>query len=345
MGDSISILERLPKVDLHVHLDGSIKPETVLDLSIEEDVSLPSNNITDLRNLLGIHGSCISLREYLSKFELVSKLLHSERALERVAFEIVEQASAQNCKYIEVRFAPQQHREKGLRIDEVLQAVIRGLKRGNETFDVKARVIACCMRHHSIKQNMEVIEVASHFLHKGLVAVDLAGDEAEYPAYLHLEVFQYANKKGIPVTIHAGEAGGPENIYDAVTKLCANRIGHGVRLRENQKIYDFIRDQKIPLEMCPISNIQTKASKSWSDYPLKEYYEKGINITINTDNLTVSNTNLVKEYKIIMEKYKFTLKDISNFILNGLQASFLPEGEKKMLTDKYREEFLKVGLY
>ncbi|WP_141433966.1 adenosine deaminase [Bacillus sp. 03113] len=341
---SSDILEKLPKVDLHLHLDGSLKPETVFDLSIQEGLNLPAKNPNELLSYLQIQDTCTSLKEYLSKFDLVSSLLHTEKALERVAYELVEQAFEKNVQYIEVRFGPQLHRNNGLSLEQIIEAVINGLKRGEKEYGVKTNVIACCLRHHSIAENLEVIEAASSFHGKGLAAVDLAGDEAAFPAHLFREVFQLANKKGVPVTIHAGEAGGPENIYEAVTHLHAARIGHGVRLREDPKVKELILANRIPLEMCPISNIQTKACIDWDDYPIRDYFDNGILITVNTDNLTVSNTDITKELQNLMDKFQFSIEEISKILLNGIEAAFLSSSEKNSLRKKFHEDFLTLGI-
>lgn len=345
MGNDTLLIEKLPKVDLHLHLDGSIKPETVIELAQAESISLPFNNKAGLLPYMQINDSCESLSQYLSKFEFVSQFLHSKAALERVAFDVVEQAYVQNCKYIEVRFGPQLHRMKGLTLEEVIDSVIKGLKKGEKAFGVKAQAIACCLRHHSIKDNIDVIEAAANFVGHGLAAVDLAGDEASFPAALHRSVFQLAMKKGIPITIHAGEAAGPENIYEAITHLGASRIGHGVRSRENEEVLNLIQKNKIPLEMCPISNIQTKACCRWEDYPIRDYFDMGIFVTINTDNLTVSKTSLTREYTILKDKFNFTINELCTLIMNGVEAAFLSSKEKAELKNTILMEYTNLGVY
>ncbi len=325
----------MPKIDLHLHLDGSVKPKTVLSLAKREKIKLPVYDERQLRGLMQIDDNCDSLTTYLSKFELVSRVLHSRYGLEQVAMETVEQAFKQNCKYIEVRFGPQLHRKKGLSLEQVIEAVINGLKKGERMYGVKANAIACCLRHHSIEENKEVIEAATGFVDAGLVAVDLAGDEATYPAQLFHQVFELANKKDLPITIHAGEAAGPENIDVAVNQLGANRIGHGVRLRDNLDLLDSIHLKQIPLEMCPISNIQTKTCNGWNDYPIRDYFDRGLLVTVNTDNLTVSNTTLTKEWIVLAEKYKFTVEELHQLSLNSIQASFLSKDEKAALSTTF----------
>lgn len=335
---------KLPKVDLHLHLDGSVRPETILELAREKGVALPAADRLSLLPHMQVQGDCASLNEYLSKFAFVGAFLHSSGALERVACELVEQAAAQRCKYVEVRFAPQLHRGEGLSTEEVIHCVLEGLKRGEAAYGVKARGIAVCLRSHSDRHNVETIEAAARFVDRGIVAVDLAGDEASFPAGRFADVFALARKRDIPITIHAGEAAGPQNIYDAVTKLGASRIGHGVRLREDERTHRLIRAKRIPLEMCPISNIQTKASPNWSAYPIRSYFEDELHVTVNTDNLTVSDTSLEKEYAMLEEHCAFRPDEIARLILNGVDAAFLPDGEKRELRAAVRQELALQGI-
>jgi adenosine deaminase len=335
---------KLPKVDLHLHLDGSVKPETFVELAAAEGVALPGTDPETLASLMKVRGDCASLLEYLSKFEFVGRFLHTAQALERVAYELVGQASEQRCKYIEVRFGPQLHRARGLSADEVIHSVVEGLKRGEAAFGVKARGIVACLRNHEDALNRETLEAASRYVGRGIVAVDLAGDEANYPAERFADVFAIARRRDIPITIHAGEAAGPKNVYDAVTKLGAARIGHGVRLREDEETYRLIRDRRIPLEMCPISNIQTKASPSWSAYPIREYFDRELTLTVNTDNLTVSDTNLTKEYETLQERFGFRPAELKRLAMNGVDAAFLPDAEKRELRLDMEREFESLGI-
>ncbi|QJD82179.1 adenosine deaminase [Cohnella herbarum] len=342
---SFYLLSALPKVDLHVHLDGCIKPATLLKLADRQGIALPSNVISDLVPYVQVGEDCTSLTEYLTKFEFVLPFLQTKESLEQVAYEVVEQAAEHRIKYIEVRFAPQLHRENGLSAADAISHVIQGLQRGEEAFDVKARAIAICMRNHSVATNLEVVEAASLFIGRGLVAVDLAGDESSYPTTLFREVFALARELEIPVTIHAGEAAGPDSIEEAVLNLGARRIGHGVRLREDANVLNLIKDQKIPLELCPTSNIQTKAVNGWDVYPIREYFDQGIVFTVNTDNPGVSGTDITREYRVISEKFGFTLAEITKLILNGVDASFLEPEEKAALKRDFELILIQLGVY
>ncbi|MDF2925988.1 MAG: adenosine deaminase [Paenibacillaceae bacterium] len=337
-------LSQFPMIDLHVHLDGSVKPDTLLELAAEQGEPLTIACKQELADRMQINDSCRSLKEYLSKFDFVLPYLQTGRALERVAYETVLQSAACNGKYIEVRFAPLLHTRQGLGVDEVIRRVLAGLKRGEEQFGVLARGIAICMRHHDPLRNLEVVEAAASFRKQGLAAVDLAGDEASFPPLLHEAVFARAHRLGIPVTIHAGEAAGPENIYDAIVRLGARRIGHGVRAKESDRVLKFVSEHRVPLELCPVSNIQTKAVPGWEMYPVREYFEQGLVLTINTDNPTVSGTTLLREYTVLADRFGFSPQEIARLIMNSVQAAFVEEREKKALLGQFRERFRELDI-
>ncbi|MED4600403.1 adenosine deaminase [Paenibacillus validus] len=332
------LIRKLPKVDLHLHLDGCVKPETALELASTLGIPLPASEKELLLPYMQVTDDCGSLKEYLSKFDFTTPFLQTGDALKRVAREAVEQAAEHSCGYIEVRFAPQLHRKMGLSVDETMYWVTEGLKQGEARCGVKARAIAICMRNHSQQANREVVEAAARFLGQGVVAVDLAGDEASFPAELFRDTFALARKHGIPITIHAGEAAGPANIYEAVTRLGAVRIGHGVRLQENPEVLEIVRERNVPLELCPVSNIQTKAVSGWEAYPIKQYFEQGLTLTVNTDNPTVSGTTITQEYQTIAEKFHFTLHELAAIVMNGVDAAFLEPREKRILKADFKRK-------
>ncbi|MCY9657453.1 adenosine deaminase [Paenibacillus chondroitinus] len=337
-------LTRLPKVDLHLHLDGSVKPETILEIALDQGIDLPVYNKEGLIPHMRVGDECGSLIEYLSKFDFTTRFMQSGEALERIAYEVAQQSAEHNCKYVEVRFAPQLHRNNGLTVEETIHYVVEGMKRGQRDFGVKAGVIAICMRNHSCESNLEVIRAAAKFVGKGVVAVDLAGDEASYPPEWFREVFAESGRLGIPVTIHAGEAAGAVNVYEAVTNLGAVRIGHGVRLKEDTDILELVKDRRIPLEMCPISNIQTKAVSGWEAYPIREYLEQGLLVTINTDNPSVSGTDITNEYRVLSDRFGFTEPELVRLVMNGVEAAFMDESDKLLLRREMEAEINSLGM-
>jgi len=342
--DTLSLLEKMPKVDLHVHLDGSLKPATLFRLAADQGIPLPAATERELLPYVQAGDECGSLTEYLTKFAFVLPFLQTGEALEQVACEAVEDASRQRIRYLEIRFAPQLHRQRGLTPSDAIRHVLAGLRRGEERFGTKARCIAICMRNHSVADNLEVVEAAASFVGQGLVAVDLAGDESAHPASRFREVFGLAERLGIPATIHAGEAAGPDSIEEAVRRLGASRIGHGVRAKEDPAVLNLLRERRIPLELCPISNIQTKAVAGWASYPVREYFDQGLMLTVNTDNPGVSGTDLNKEYAALAERFGFTASEIATLILNGVEAAFLPPEEKAELRREFEGNFAALGI-
>jgi adenosine deaminase len=340
----LELIERMPKVDLHIHLDGSVRPQTVREIALEEDVQLPTTELSVLLHLLQVDKGCKNLPDYLSKFELPLRVMQSESSLRKIAFEIVEDAALQGVRYIEVRFAPQLHTQKGLSIEEVIAAVVSGLEAGERKFSTIARAIVICMRNHLPGTNLKVMQSAQTFLGKGVVGLDLAGDEAHYPPIIHKDVFRLAYDAKFPITIHAGEAAGPENIRESVMNMFAQRIGHGVRLKEDPRLLEWIIRKQIPLEMCITSNVQTRVIPDWKSHPIKEYFSEGVLVTINTDNTTVSNTNITKEIRSAVEILGLSIQDIASMTLTAVKVSFLEGSRKNTLVKEYRTAFQHLGI-
>lgn len=328
-------IKQLPKIELHVHLDGSVLPATLIQLARKQGKTLPTYDEQELLSFMQVEEQCESLNEYLSTFDFVLPFLQTEEALELVAYELVAQCAVHNVKYVEVRFAPHLHTNEGLSIAQIYEAVIKGLHRGEQTFNIVARCIGIILRGHDEAKQAETVEMAKPFLNKGLVAVDLAGAEALFPPALYTKPFNLAKQLNIPITIHAGEAGGAENIWTSIQQLHATRIGHGVRLQEDDTIFNDVKQMQIPLEFCPISNIQTKAVEGWEQYPIKDYMEKGIMITVNTDNLTVSNTNLTKELSTLVERFNLSLEELASLQLNALHSIFLEQESRPHFQDRF----------
>lgn len=334
----VEAIKQLPKVELHVHLDGSVRPSTLIKLAKAQGKDIATTDETELLQYVQVEENCESLVDYLNTFDFVLPYMQTEEALETVAYEIVQQCAEQNVKYVEVRFAPHLHTQEGLSIERIYEAVIRGLKRGEKQYNVVSRCIGIILRGHDTKNQFETVEIGVKYFGKGLVAVDLAGAESLFPPELYVAPFAKAEELHIPITIHAGEAAGASSIWTAVSQLHAIRIGHGVRLNEDKKIFNDIKQLQTPLEFCPISNIQTKAVSGWEQYPIKSYLEQGIKVTVNTDNLTVSNTNLTKELVSIMEKCQLSLNDVALLQKNAIESIFLEDEVKATVQKRFMAE-------
>ncbi|MFC3800178.1 adenosine deaminase [Cohnella sp. GCM10012308] len=330
-------LEALPKADLHLHLDGCVKPSTLLQLAADRGYPLPADRAEDLLPYMQVDADCDSLKTYLDKFSFVLPLLQDAASLKRVAEEAVEQSAARNCLYIEVRFAPALHINAGLTPEAAIDAVLDGLKQGEAAYGTVARLIVICMRHQNEEINLPVIRGAIARQGQGVVAVDLAGDEASHPAEKFRGTFAAAREAGIPITIHAGEAAGSFNVREAVEGLGATRIGHGIRLREDPELLAWIRERRIPLELCPTSNIQTKAVADWDDYPIRSYYDAGLYVTVNTDNPTVSGTDMTRECEAIATRFSFTPAELADLMRGALLAAFAEPPVKELLLARFDE--------
>ena len=310
----------MKKVELHLHLDGSIRPSTISEIL--------NINLEEAKKLSTIETKCASLKEYLTKFDIPLKIMQTKENLERVAFELAQDLQKDDVIYAEIRFAPNKHLKSGLTLDEVVTAILKGLSQ----VPIKTNLILCMMRGDSYEQNLKVIKLAKKYLNHGVVAIDLAGSEASYPVNLYQELFEIAQKENIPFTIHAGEADGPLSVINAIN-LGAKRIGHGVRAIESEKSLKLIKEKNITLEVCPKSNLDTNMYEKLSNHPIKKLYDMGLLVTINTDNRTVSNTNLTKSYQDLQEVFSFTKQDFLKMNENALQSAFLNQAEiEELLT-------------
>jgi adenosine deaminase len=334
------LLARLPKIDLHLHLDGSLRAETVLDLARLQGLSLPAWTAGELRRLLEVWGRAHDLAEYLTKFDLPVRLLQHADALSRVAAELVEDVSHENVRYAEVRFAPWLHTRRGLRLSQAIAAVLDGLYQGEKRCGVRSRLIVCCMRHHSPQDNLALAEVAIRFKDAGVGGLDLAGDEAlSTRSTLPVEAFRLAREQGLHRTVHAGEGAGPESIRMALDLLGAERLGHGVRLCEDPALMDEVRRRGITLEMCPTSNVQTSVVGSMDEHPIDAYLRAGIRVTVNTDNRRVSRTTLTEEYGLLVEHFGWGLPQILATTRNSLTAAFVPDALRTELTAEFERDW------
>lgn len=316
----------MPKVELHLHFDGSLNIE-----DIKNRYNLTDN---DIKEKMVADKKCKDLNDYLTKFDYPISIMQKKIELELDIISLLKSLKSQNVIYAEIRFAPQFHTKEWLSQDEVVNIVIEAMKK----VDIKSNLILCIMRgKDNEKENYETIEVAKKYLGKGVCALDLAGAEAIFKTSEYEEIFKYANKLNIPYTIHAGEADGVESIRSAI-KFGARRIGHGVRAIESDELVKEIAAKEITLEVCPTSNIQTCICTNYSTHPIYELYKNNVKVTINTDNMTVSNTSLENEYTKISENGDVSFEDIVKMNLNSIDAAFITKEEKGKLRQMFLEE-------
>jgi adenosine deaminase len=334
----LEFFTKLPKTDLHVHLDGSMRLQTIVELAREQGVALPAPDPDSLRAALRlgqVHGSLV---EYLKTFEVTLSVLQTAEALHRVAFELAEDGAAENVRYMEVRYAPMLHTRRGLRLTTVVEAVLAGLREGRERFGIESNVIVCGIRNISPESSLEMAELAVAYKNRGVVGFDLAGAEYDHPAKHHKPAFQLVRDNNINTTIHAGEAYGPESIAQAIHVCGAHRIGHAVRLRENGDLLHYVNDHRIPLECCPSSNLQTGSVRNLASHPVKLYFNLGLRVTVNTDNRLMTDTFVSKELWQCHAHMGFTLGDIKSIIVAGFKSAFLPFHVKQQYLRRINEE-------
>lgn len=325
----LEVFEALPKTDLHVHLDGSLRLGTILDIAQKQGIRLPAEDPAGLSQAIGCGKNFGSLVDYLRGFDITLEVMQTSDALERIAFELAEDAHRENVRYMEVRYAPLLHTRAGLKLTAVVEAVLAGLGRAGEAYGIKSNLIICGIRNISPESSYAMAGLCVAYKNRGVVGFDLAGAEADFPPKHHREAFQLVRDNNINTTIHAGEAYGPQSIAQALHVCGAHRIGHGVRLREDGDLLHYVIDHRIPLECCPSSNVQTGAVREFSAHPVKLYFDLGLRVTINTDNRLITDTTVSKELWLAHSRLGIPFSDIKAIILGGFKSSFRPFHERQ----------------
>ena len=335
-------LEKLPKTDLHVHLDGSLRISTIFDLAKEQNVELPAKTEEELKKIVCCDDACADLPEYLRGFGVTLSVLQTKESLYRAAYELAEDAAKENIRYMEVRYSPILHTQKGLKLTEISNAVIDGLREAEKKFNIKTGVIICGIRNMDPSTSVRLAELAIAFKNQGVLGFDLAGAEFDNPAKHHKEAFDLALKNNLNITIHAGEAYGPESIHQALHYCGTHRIGHGTRLIEDGDLMNYVNDHRIPLEICFNSNLHTKAVKKLEEHPLSFYLDFGLRVTINTDNRLISDTTLTDEYYDVYKILGLTYPEIKLIIINGFKSAFISYHERVKLINKALADLAKI---
>ncbi|BBM88029.1 adenosine deaminase [Candidatus Uabimicrobium amorphum] len=325
----------LPKSELHCHLDGSVRINTIIDLAREYKIELPSYEESGLEKHLICGRKVVDLVEYLDAFRMTLSVMQDKDALERIAFELVEDAARENLWYFEVRFSPTLHDKKGLSYSEIVEAVLRGFAKGEAKYNIKVGLIICAMREKSLDEALEMARLCVKYYGKGVVAFDLAGAEAGNPAKKFGKAFAMIRKSLVNRTIHAGEAFGAKSIFQAI-ELGAHRIGHGISLEENEQLFQYVNNHRIAIEVCLKCNTQT--GTPLEEHPLPRFVKKGLCVTLNTDNRLMSATTLTDEYMLAINTYSFSKKQVKELIINSFTAAFLPFDEKRQLLQKVEEK-------
>lgn len=344
------IIREAPKVLLHDHLDGGLRPQTIIELADEIGYKkLPTKDPKELASWFHRGANKGNLKEFLEGFEHTCAVMQTKEALKRVAYEMIEDMKNDGVVYVETRFAPVFHTQKGLHLDEIVEAVLEGLEEGKKDFGVGYGLILCGMRN--MKNTLEIAELAVNFRKKGVVGFDLAGEEGGYPPKKHIEAFQFIQRANFNITIHAGEAFGKESIWQAIQWCGAHRIGHGTRLIEDialsadgeviglGELAQYILDKRIPIEVCLSSNLHTGAVDKLENHPFGVFFKNKFRVFLNTDDRLMSDTTLTKEYMLAQDLFKINLDDIEKLNINAMKSAFLPYNERL----KYIYDVIKPG--
>jgi len=329
-------LRRWPKAELHVHLDGCLRPTTMLELAHAQGIRLPADTSEGLAQALYVKHAR-NLEEYLTKYEITLSVMQTAGALERVAYEFVLDAAADGLRYVEVRYSPLLHRP-ALTLSQAIEAPLRGVKRGEAETGTKVGLIVCGIRTRSPAESLELARAAADYRTTGVVAFDLAGAERGHPAREHAAAFAYAAQHGMACTCHAGEGDGPDSIHQALEECGARRIGHGTRLGEDPALLEGVIERKIPLEMCLTSNVHTHTVPSLAEHPFKRYLDRGVIVTLNTDGRLMDGVSLTDEYLTALSVLGLTKADLARVTLNACESAFLPDFEKVALVSRVQSE-------
>jgi adenosine deaminase len=337
------LLHSLPKVALHRHLEGSLRLDTLVEIAHQDGLDVPARTVEEMRSLVTMANRQADQRTYLRKFQVLRLFHRSPKIIWRFAYEVVADAAADNVRYLELRFTPRALAQvRGFPLAEVTDWVCDAVEHAVRDYGVKTRLILSMNRHERLEIGETIAQMAVDRKDKGVVGLDLAGYEMDFPAKPFGSLFAWAKQAGLGITIHAGEWTGPKTVRDAIENLAADRVGHGVRVVEDASVARLARDRGIVFEVCPSSNVQSGVVCDISQHPLRDMFSLNLLTTINTDNTCVSAVTLTDEMENIMDGLGFSLRDIKAMLLNAAQAAFLPEEERQPLLEQFKKELTDV---
>ena len=331
------LLRRLPKAELHCHLDGSVRPETLLELGREYGRAMPRDDADALRDYMRVDDAR-NLEDYLARFDVTLSVMQTADALERIAYELAIDAAHDGVRYLEVRYSPVLNVRQGLSLGAAIEAPLRGIERAERDGGALSRVIVCGLRQMTSDVSLELARLAVAYRGRGIVGFDLAGGELGHMASVHAAAFTYAREHDLACTCHAGEGAGASYVRDAVHVCGADRIGHATRMFEDESLTQYVNDRRIALEICLTSNVQTRAVASYEEHPLRQYYDRGLNVVLNTDNRLMSGTTLTDEYLHAATTLGFTFDELCDIALNGFASAFISWDDRERLLVRARRD-------
>jgi adenosine deaminase len=332
------LVTEIPKVELHLHLEGAIPEETLFNLIQRQGREPSIKNLDDLRRKL----TYTDFAHFIEVWTWKNTFIKEEKDFEEIAYRVLDDLSKQNVKYVEAFYSPGDYWRQGLSVPGITECLIKGKERAYRDFGIQSELIIDLIRDHGPKRSMQYLEEVTAFLGKGLIGIGLGGSEESFPADPYASVYEEARKRGFRLTAHAGEVAGPKSIWAVIEKLGVERIGHGVRAHEDPQIVSLLKERQIPLEMCVISNVKTGVCKSVEAHPIKQYLQKGLMVTVNSDDPTMFNTSISQEYSVLAQKLGFTVSDLKRLSLNGIDASFMSDDVKKSMKFQFEKEWTQL---
>lgn len=333
--------ESIPKINLHLHLDGSFRLKTIWELVQKQNVKMPCDTLEEYTAFIKKCANAKDVNEYLKMFDAPLQVMQDFDSISRITFELIEDLSKQNYAYAEIRFAPQLHTQKSLTQSKAVEAVLEGRKKALEKYpNIKIGILTCMMSIGSAtlnwNENLETIEVCKKYLGKGVVGIDLAGAEGIVPLTNFSGLFDKVKEYHLPTTCHAGDSQGPETV-EAAFSFGATRIGHGHQVYRDPKLVEFAKEHQILFEICPTSNVQCQTVASYAKHPMKQLFDQGVRVSVNTDNDTFAAVHIADEYENCIKEMGFTIKDILQMNIYAAEASFMPKEEKGLLIKQYQK--------
>ncbi len=335
--DTLEAIRALPKVELHVHILGSIQPETLLSIIREDGISAPYSNVEEIGNRFEYTDFMNFIRTYMEIVEYITDARH----FERITYEMLETCSKSNVQYVEASFSPRDHLPNNLDFKDMVNAINQGIQRAQHDFDIETNIRIDVVRTSSSEEATEILDLIERNP-DNIISIDIGGNEREYPPQPFAEIYERARGMGLHCVAHAGEAAGPESIWGALHHLKVERIGHGITARGNPDLIEHLKQNKIAIEMCPVSNLRTGVVPSISEHPIREFFEKGLLVTVNSDDPSLFHTSMNNEYEQIHKHLDFSLKELFQISMNGVQTAFINESVKSDLVQRFTKEFTEI---
>jgi len=335
--DTLDAIRALPKVELHIHILGSIRPDTLLAIIEEDEIQAPYKSVDEIVKRFEYSDFANFIRGYMEIVEYVK----DEKHFERITYEMLENCTKSNVQYVEASFSPSDHIPKGLEFDCMVDSINRGIQRAKRDFGIESNIRVDLVRSSTIEQAMEVLDSIEKNP-ANIISVDLGGNENQDPPGPFDEPYKRAGTMGLHRVAHAGEAAGPESIWEAIQLLDVERIGHGVTAGQDPELIEYLKREQIAIEMCPVSNLRTGVVSSIKDHPIREYFDKGLLVTVSSDDPSLFHTSMNNEYIQIHEHLNFSLKELYQISLNGIQTAFIDEGKRSELYRQFSEEYNEI---